>query len=89
MEECKHFQQVTVYSTDIDVCETCVAVGGTWVHLRLCMTCGFVGCCDSSPNKHASQHVDSTNHPVVRSIEPRETWAYCYPDDLFIADIEA
>ena len=64
-----------------DGCEECLQTGGRWVHLRLCQTCGHVGCCDSSPHQHASAHA-STEHPVVRSFEPGETWRWCYVDNL-------
>jgi uncharacterized UBP type Zn finger protein len=83
-EVCRHFDSIKVSDSDIRECEECVATGSGWVHLRLCMECGHVACCDSSPNKHASQHVRETGHPVVRSLEPGETWAYCYEDDLFV-----
>lgn len=63
---------------EADVCLECVAQGDTWVHLRVCMTCGHVGCCDSSKNKHATAHARRQDHPVIRSAEPGETWAYCY-----------
>lgn len=63
---------------EADVCLECVALGDTWVHLRVCMTCGHVGCCDSSRNKHATAHARRQDHPVIRSAEPGETWAYCY-----------
>ena len=66
-----------------DGCEECLKTGDTWVHLRLCMACGHVGCCNDSKNKHASKHVGSSGHPVVRSFEPGERWLYCYPDDMF------
>lgn len=62
-------------------CEDCLRIGGRWVHLRLCMTCGHVGCCDSSPNRHATKHYHASDHPVVKSFEPGETWAWCYADD--------
>lgn len=61
-------------------CEECLRTGALWVHLRLCMTCGHVGCCDSSPNKHASRHFHHSGHPVVKSFEPDESWAWCYRD---------
>jgi CPA2 family monovalent cation:H+ antiporter-2 len=64
-------------------CEECLQRGDRWVHLRLCMECGNVGCCDDSKNKHASKHSRASGHPVVRSIEPGEKWLYCYADDLF------
>ncbi len=61
-------------------CEDCLAVGGTWVHLRLCLGCGHVGCCDSSPAKHATKHAGETGHPVIRSFEPGESWRWCFVD---------
>jgi uncharacterized UBP type Zn finger protein len=66
-------------------CEDCLKMGGRWVHLRVCLTCGHVGCCDSSPNRHASAHFKGTHHPVITSGETGETWAYCYPDDQFLS----
>lgn len=64
------------------VCEDCVKIGDTWVHLRLCLECGHVGCCDSSKNKHATKHFHATNHPIVQSIEPGEDWRWCYIDEV-------
>lgn len=83
-ERCEHFDQATVLDTDTRVCEECVAMGSRWVHLRLCLTCGHVGCCDSSPNKHATAHFRATGDPVIRSAEPGEEWAYCYVDEAFV-----
>jgi CPA1 family monovalent cation:H+ antiporter len=62
----------------LDGCEDCLAAGGSWVHLRLCLGCGKVGCCDSSPAKHASAHAAASGHPVIRSFEPGETWRWCF-----------
>lgn len=62
-------------------CEECLASGSRWVHLRLCLACGHVGCCDSSPNRHATAHFHATQHPVVRSFQPGESWAWCYVDE--------
>src|SRR5258706_16392814 len=70
-------------------CKECLEIGDEWVHLRLCMTCGHVGCCDSSPNTHASKHAHATEHPVIRSYEPEEDWAFCYPDELTAEGVEA
>jgi hypothetical protein len=70
-------------------CEDCVREGTTWVHLRLCLECGHMGCCDSSPRRHASAHWRASQHPVVRSAEPGEEWAWCYPDELFLAPSDA
>jgi hypothetical protein len=63
-------------------CEECLRTGDSWVHLRLCMTCGHVGCCDDSKNRHATKHFHATAHPVIRSLEPGEHWAWCYVDEL-------
>jgi uncharacterized UBP type Zn finger protein len=80
--KCKHLDQIKISHTDTRVCEECVKMGDTWVHLRLCMVCGNVGCCDSSKNKHATKHFHSTAHPIMRSIEPGESWGWCYVDEL-------
>ncbi|GMA88634.1 hypothetical protein GCM10025868_38840 [Angustibacter aerolatus] len=64
-----------------DGCEECLRDGDEWVHLRLCLTCGHVGCCDSSQNKHAGKHFHATEHPVMRSFEPHEHWRWCYVDE--------
>jgi thioredoxin reductase (NADPH) len=72
-----------------DGCQECLEAGGTWVHLRLCMTCGHVGCCDSSPSQHATRHFRGTNHPVVKSFEPGEDWAWCYADADMVDAITA
>ena len=65
-------------------CEECLAIGSGWVHLRLCLSCGHVGCCDNSPNKHATKHFRSLRHPIIRSFEPGEDWGWCYVDDLLM-----
>lgn len=65
-------------------CRECLVSGGEWVHLRLCLTCGHVGCCDDSPNRHATAHFRAEGHPVIRSYEPGEDWAYCYLDDEMV-----
>ena len=79
---CEHLEQLVVREpTTTEGCEDCLPIGGQWVHLRMCMACGHVGCCDSSPNKHATAHYHATGHPIVRSIEPGETWGWCYEDE--------
>jgi len=65
-------------------CEDCLKMGGQWVHLRECLVCGHVGCCDSSPNKHATKHFHATTHPTVRSVEPGETWGWCYEHEVMV-----
>ena len=79
---CSHFAHIKLTTTDQDVCGECIQLGDTWVHLRLCTECGHVGCCDSSKNKHATKHFHKTKHPVIRSIEPGESWTWCYVDDV-------
>lgn len=66
-------------------CKECLEMGSRWVHLRICLTCGHVGCCDSSPNRHATKHFHATHHPIVTSGEPGETWAYCYEDEALLS----
>jgi uncharacterized UBP type Zn finger protein len=80
---CEHVDQVEVggVTPSGDGCQECLETGSTWVHLRLCMTCGHVGCCNSSPNKHATAHFHATEHPLVRSFEPGEDWWWCYLDE--------
>jgi hypothetical protein len=80
---CTHLDQILVEVPDsVPGCEDCLAIGGRWVHLRLCMSCGHVGCCDSSPNRHASKHAAAALHPIVRSVEPGERWYWCYVDEI-------
>jgi len=79
---CRHLVQIRNVKPSADGCEECLRTGDAWVHLRLCMTCGHVGCCDSSKNKHATKHFRSTAHPIIRSWEPEEEWGYCYVDDM-------
>lgn len=79
---CTHLNQMKIESTNKRVCEDCIKNGDTWVHLRLCLTCGHVGCCDSSKNKHATKHFHRSGHPLIRSIEPGERWIWCYTDQV-------
>ncbi len=79
---CPHLTDPTPPTPRSEGCEECLATGGTWVHLRLCQECGHVGCCDSSPGRHATAHAHASSHPVVRSFEPGEEWFYCYVDDV-------
>jgi uncharacterized UBP type Zn finger protein len=77
---CSHVDQIQVVTPGTAGCEECLASGDSWVHLRMCLTCGHVGCCDSSKNKHATKHFQSTSHPIVQSVEPGESWRWCYVD---------
>ncbi|MEQ1921907.1 MAG: UBP-type zinc finger domain-containing protein [Pyrinomonadaceae bacterium] len=87
MESCEHFAAIVPVEPGADGCEDCLKTGDLWVHLRLCKSCGHVGCCDSSVNKHATSHYQSTRHPIVRSHEPGEEWGYCYVDDMFFKSL--
>jgi uncharacterized UBP type Zn finger protein len=87
MAECTHLNQIKVTHTNKEYCEDCVKTGDSWVHLRMCLTCGHVGCCDSSPNRHATKHFLAVDHPLIRSIEPGETWTWCYVDNVVPAEL--
>jgi uncharacterized UBP type Zn finger protein len=85
MPACTHLDQVgDVSPQPPEGCAECLAGGGRWVHLRECLTCGHVGCCDSSPNRHATAHYRETGHPIVTSYEPGEDWVWCYADDAVV-----
>jgi uncharacterized UBP type Zn finger protein len=82
---CTHLDQIRdVTPSTTEGCEDCLKTGGWWVHLRLCLSCGHVGCCDNSPNRHATRHFRATQHPIIQSFEPNEDWLYCYPDQVFM-----
>ncbi|MGD9652755.1 MAG: UBP-type zinc finger domain-containing protein [Candidatus Dadabacteria bacterium] len=83
-KECTHLDQIIEVVPSSDGCEECLQTGDSWVHLRLCLSCGHVGCCDASKNKHATKHYTKTSHPIIRSFEPGESWLWCYPDQLFM-----
>ena len=84
MASCSHLNQVRVFElpASVDGCEDCLAIGSKWLHLRICLECGRVGCCDDSPNKHARAHAQSEGHPIVRSLEPGEEWSWCFVDQV-------
>jgi uncharacterized UBP type Zn finger protein len=89
MRACGHLEQIRV--TDLPAaiagCEECLRTGSLWRHLRMCMTCGQIGCCDSSPNRHASRHAAEAEHPIARSAQPGEDWSWCYVDEVgFVVD---
>lgn len=86
---CKHLTEAKPREARADGCEECLKLGDEWLHLRLCLGCGHVGCCDSSKNKHATKHFHGTRHPVIRSLEPGEDWGYCYVDDEMIERMKA
>jgi hypothetical protein len=82
MVKCEHVDLIREVTASADGCEDCLRMGGQWVHLRLCMICGHVGCCDNSPHKHATAHFRHTGHQIMRSFEPGEDWGWCYADEL-------
>jgi uncharacterized UBP type Zn finger protein len=86
MPECTHLDQVVYLEPPQEVvgCPQCMAAGDRWVHLRMCQTCGQIGCCDSSPNPHASKHAAASEHPIARSVEPGEDWSWCYVDEVMM-----
>jgi len=81
-QPCSHTDQIQDVTPSAKGCEDCLEIGGWWVHLRLCLTCGHVGCCDSSPNRHAPRHFEATGHALVRSFEPGESWVWCFVDQV-------
>ena len=89
---CSHLDQIAVTPLPASIagCEDCLAIGGRWVHLRMCMSCGRIGCCDSSPNRHARRHAGESGHAIVRSAEPGEEWSWCFVDEVaFVIDADA
>jgi hypothetical protein len=92
--ECKHLREIEQgrpqpVTPSSPGCLECLALGDPWVHLRLCLTCGHVGCCDDSVNRHASKHANAIRHPVAKSYEPGEDWAWCYVDGAMVEAIPA
>lgn len=89
---CTHLDQISIMPPDpaeVEGCEECLKIGGQWMHLRICLSCGKVGCCDSSPNRHATAHVNESGHPLIHSMEPGEEWSFCYLDDAaFIVEFD-
>ena len=87
MTACSHLDSVelTELPEEVDGCPQCLEAGDKWCHLRICLTCGQVGCCDSSPNRHASRHAADSGHPLMRSIQPGEDWSWCFVDELAMA----
>ena len=85
--QCGHLDTITVTELPdpLEGCEECLKIGGRWVHLRMCLACGKVGCCDNSPNRHATAHFHETGHPLICSAEPGEDWSWCYADELMLA----
>ena len=84
MSSCAHLEQVQItrLPESVEGCAECLATGDPWLHLRICLECGKVGCCDDSPNRHASGHARTSGHPLIRSLEPGEEWSWCFLDDV-------
>ena len=85
--ECTHTDQIQDVTANGEGCEDCLKIGATWFHLRLCLTCGHVGCCDSSQHKHATQHFSDTTHPIIKSLQPGEDWGWCYVDEVMLDEV--
>ncbi len=85
---CSHLDAIVVPTANSTGCEDCLRMGGQWLHLRRCTSCGHVGCCDSSPNTHATKHHGATGHPLIQSYEPGEDWIWCYDDEV-VFEIES
>ena len=83
-DACTHLDTIADVVPSAAGCEDCLRTGGRWVHLRMCLACGHVGCCDRSPGRHATAHFLASEHPLVRSFEPGEDWAWCYIDELVL-----
>jgi uncharacterized UBP type Zn finger protein len=84
MSRCTHLEKVEITELPAEVagCEDCLREGGVWLHLRICLSCGHVGCCDDSPHRHATAHEHASGHPLIRSLEPGEDWTWCYLDEV-------
>ena len=82
--KCRHLKKIKNPTPSSRVCEDCVKDGDKWEYLRICMTCGYVGCCDASKNTHARKHFEATGHPIVKSLEPGEDWMWCFVDRVYI-----
>jgi uncharacterized UBP type Zn finger protein len=84
MKTCTHLEsvRVTELPARVDGCDDCLRSGDPWLHLRICLQCGHVGCCDDSPKRHASAHAQDSGHPIIRSLEPGEVWSWCFVDEL-------
>ena len=88
MNCCSHLFEIdNVTPRTPNGCEECLKMGDRWLHLRICVSCGHVGCCDDSKNKHAAKHFHSTNHPLIKSFEPDEEWGWCYVDELLLESV--
>jgi len=88
-QTCQHLGQIVVVDLplDIDGCEECMKIGSSWVQLRMCLTCGKIGCCDDSPQRHARRHWQEQTRPLIRSAEPGESWDWCFADEVAVGAV--
>ena len=84
MSGCTHMGTIRTVTPSAKGCEECLKMGSIWLHLRLCRECGHVGCCDDSPNRHATKHFHATKHPIIEGYDPPEGWGWCYVDEVFL-----
>ena len=84
MAACSHLSAIRQVTPGSEGCQECLRTGDTWIHLRICLTCGHVGCCDSSRNRHATKHFQTSRHPIVQSLEPGENWEWCFVDQAYL-----
>jgi hypothetical protein len=82
--ECSHVDDIREVTPSALGCEECLKIGSEWLHLRLCRTCGHVGCCDDSPNRHATQHFHATRHPIIEAYDPPDGWGWCFVDEVML-----
>lgn len=83
-DACQHLDQIQLVTPSAEGCEDCLKSGERWFHLRICLSCGYVGCCNDSKNKHATRHFRETKHPIIQSFEPGEDWVWCFEDQSLI-----
>ena len=83
---CTHLDEIRDVTASAEGCEDCLRMGDSWFHLRICLTCGHVGCCDESKNRHATRHFHSTDHPIIQSFQPEEEWLWCFADEVYFEE---
>ncbi|MCH7804430.1 MAG: UBP-type zinc finger domain-containing protein [Acidobacteria bacterium] len=88
---CDHLKQIKIIAKPDEVkgCDECLQIGSSWVEVRMCLTCGHVGCCDSSKHQHARNHYETTQHPIIQSVEPGQSWGWCYLDEEYLKELPA
>lgn len=88
---CDHLNQIKITAKPDEVkgCDECLQIGSSWVEVRMCLTCGHVGCCDSSKHQHARKHYETTQHPIIQSVEPGQKWGWCYLDEGYFEELPA